>query len=226
MQVRYDTPPAHGPGILAVNEIFHSIQGESSFAGMPCVFVRLAWCNLRCVWCDTEYAFHEGRPMSFDEILAAVASHGCRTVEITGGEPLVQPQVLPLMKRLCDDGYEVLLETGGSLDIGGVDPRVRRIVDFKCPGSGMEHKNLWSNAALMTPRDEAKFVIADRADYDWSKRMIAERGLAGRCPILMSGVFGALEPVTLAEWILADRLEVRFQLQAHKYIWHPERRGV
>lgn len=211
---------------LVINEIFHSIQGESSFAGMPCVFVRLTWCNIRCTYCDTAYAFEEGAPMSVDEIVAKVASFGCRRVEVTGGEPLFQPGVHALMERLCDDGYEVLIETGGSLDISGVDPRVRRIVDFKCPSSGMEKKNLWRNAAALAPTDEVKFVIGDRADYEWSKARIAEHGLAGRCPILMSVVFGKLEPVELAGWILEDRLDVRFQLQMHKYIWDPEKRGV
>ena len=219
------------PGTLAkpslvINEIFHSIQGESSFAGMPCVFVRLTWCNIRCTYCDTEYAFHEGKEMTVGEIVAAVEAYGCRRVEVTGGEPLFQENVHPLMKRLCDGGYEVLLETGGSLDISGVDPRVRRIVDFKCPSSGMEKKNLWANAALLTPRDEVKFVIGDRRDYEWSKAKIAEHGLAGRCPVLMSVVFGKLEPAALSEWILADKLDVRFQLQIHKYIWEPARRGV
>ncbi len=214
------------PGSLVINEIFHSIQGESSLAGMPCVFVRLTYCNIRCTYCDTAYAFYEGTPMTLDAIVAAVEAYGCRRVEITGGEPLFQPEVLPLMRRLCDAGYEVLLETGGSLDVAQVDPRVRRIVDFKCPSSGMEKKNLWSIAGTLTSRDEVKFVIGDRADYEWSKRKMAEHGLASRSPVLMSVVFGKLEPVALSEWILADRLDVRFQLQMHKYIWHPERKGV
>jgi 7-carboxy-7-deazaguanine synthase len=211
---------------LVINEIFHSIQGESSFAGMPCVFVRLTYCNIRCTYCDTEYAFYEGKPMSIDEVFSVVEAYGCRRVEVTGGEPLVQPEVHPLMVRLCDAGYEVLLETGGSLDISIVDPRVRRIVDFKCPSSAMEKKNLWANADVLTPRDEVKFVIGDRQDYEWSKDKIALHGLAAKCPILMSVVFGKLEPVTLSEWILEDKLDVRFQLQMHKYIWHPEKRGV
>ena len=211
---------------LVINEIFHSIQGESSFAGMPCVFVRLTWCNIRCTYCDTEYAFEEGKPMTIEEIVSAVESYGCRRVEVTGGEPLFQEGVHPLMRRLCDAGYEVLLETGGSLDISTVDPRVRRIVDFKCPSSAMVKKNLWSNAAHLRATDEVKFVIGDREDYDWAKERIAEHGLGAKSPVLMSVVFGKLEPVTLSEWILADRLEVRFQLQMHKYIWDPEKRGV
>jgi 7-carboxy-7-deazaguanine synthase len=218
--------PPISPGSLVVNEIFHSIQGESGFAGMPCVFVRLTYCNLRCAYCDTEYAFFEGTAMTLDDIVAAAGAYGCRRVEITGGEPLFQPEVHPLMKRFCDAGYEVLLETGGSIDISNVDSRVRRIVDFKCPSSGMEKENFWMNAGLLTPRDEVKFVIGDRADFEWAKATMAEYGLAGKCPVLMSVVFGALEPVTLAGWILEDRLDVRFQLQMHKYIWHPEKRGV
>lgn len=214
------------PGSLVINEIFHSIQGESSFAGMPCVFVRLTYCNIRCTWCDTEYSFYEGKPMTLDAIIGAVEAYGCRRVEITGGEPLFQPEVLPLMRRLCDAGYEVLLETGGSLDVAPVDPRVRRIVDFKCPSSGMEKKNLWSIAGHLTPLDEVKFVIGDREDYEWSKRKIAEYQLTSKSPVLMSVVFGKLEPITLSEWILADRLDVRFQLQMHKYIWHPDMKGV
>lgn len=211
---------------LVINEIFHSIQGESSFTGLPTVFVRLTYCNIRCTYCDTEYAFYEGKPMTLDEIVSAVEAYRCRRVEITGGEPLFQPAVHPLMTRLCDAGHEVLLETGGSMDISGVDPRVRRIVDFKCPSSGMEKKNLWANAGLLSARDEVKFVIGDRGDYEWSKEKIAEHGIAGKCPLLMSVVFGKLEPVALSEWILADGLDVRFQLQLHKYIWHPEKRGV
>lgn len=218
--------PEHVPSTLVINEIFHSIQGESSFAGMPCVFVRLTYCNIRCSYCDTEYAFYEGKRMTLDEIVAAVEAYGCKRVEVTGGEPLWQEEVQPLMKRLCDAGYEVLLETGGSLDISTCDPRVRRIVDFKCPSSRMERHNLWSIAAHLNARDEVKFVIGDRADYEWSKAKIAEHRLAEKSPILMSVVFGKLEPVTLSEWILEDRLEVRFQLQMHKFIWHPEQRGV
>ncbi len=164
--------------------------------------------------------------MSIGDVMEAVRGYSCRLVEVTGGEPLLQPGVFPLMERLCDDGYEVLLETGGSLDIGGVDPRVRRIVDFKCPSSGMMKKNLWGNVKHLRAGDEVKFVIGTMEDYEWAKQMIAEHDMGRRCPILMSAVFGALEPVRLAEWILADRLDVRFQLQMHKMIWSPERRGV
>ncbi len=194
--------------------------------GRPCTFVRLTYCNLRCSYCDTEYAFEEGKEMSTDEILSKVRSYGCRMVEITGGEPLYQPNVHGLMRRLCDEGYEVLIETGGSLDISPVDPRVKRIVDFKCPSSKMMKKNLWDNAQFLNEKDEVKFVIGNREDYDWSKRMILEHRLDQKCPILMSPVFGELAPADLAEWILEDKLDARLQLQLHKYIWHPETRGV
>lgn len=211
---------------LVINEIFHSIQGESSCMGMPCVFVRLTYCNLRCSYCDTAYAFEEGSPMTIGDILKAVDGYGCKLVEITGGEPLMQEAVHELMTSLADHGYEVLLETGGSLDISRVDPRVRRIVDFKCPSSGMTKKNMWENVGFLKPTDEVKFVIGDREDFEWSVREIRERAIDQRCPVLMSVVFGAVEPVTLAGWILESRVQVRFQLQMHKYIWEPATRGV
>ncbi len=214
------------PHTLVVNEIFHSIQGESSHMGRPCVFVRLTYCNIRCSYCDTEYAFYDGKEMLVDEILDVVRGLGCKLVELTGGEPLFQANVHELMARLCDEGYEVLLETGGSLDIGRVDPRVKRIVDFKCPSSGMMKKNLWENVEHLKETDEVKFVVGDREDYDWAKGMIQSHGIELRCPILMSVVFGKLEPIQLAEWVLEDKLNVRFQLQMHKYIWSPETRGV
>lgn len=211
---------------LVINEIFHSIQGESSHAGRSCVFVRLTYCNLRCSYCDTEYAFHEGTEMAVGNIVQQVKSHECPLVEVTGGEPLLQEGVHELMTLLCNDGFEVLLETGGSLDISFVDPRVKRIVDFKCPSSGMMKKNLWSNVGQLRPIDEVKFVIGNREDFDWSVNAISEHGLQDRCPVLMSVVFGVLEPVVLAEWILESKLNARFQLQMHKYIWEPEARGV
>jgi len=211
---------------LVVNEIFYSIQGESSYAGKPCVFVRLTYCNLRCSYCDTAYAFHEGVAMELDEILQRVKAYACPLVEITGGEPLFQPGVHRLMKLLCDHGYETLLETGGSLDIGGVDSRVKRIVDFKCPGSGMMKSNLWSNAERLTRNDEVKFVIGSREDFDWSVEMIRLHEIDRRCPVVMSVVFGVLLPRLLAEWILEAGLGVRMQLQMHKFIWEPETRGV
>jgi 7-carboxy-7-deazaguanine synthase len=214
------------PPTLKINEIFHSIQGESTHAGRPCVFVRLTYCNLRCNYCDTEYAFTEGRDMSIADIIKGIRAYDCNIVEITGGEPLVQSNVHHLMKQLCDEGHEVLLETGGSLDISDVDLRVKRIVDFKCPSSAMAGKNLWENVRHLKETDEVKFVIGDRLDYEWAKEMVVEYKLLHRCPILLSVVFNKLEPVQLAEWILEDRLDVRMQLQLHKYIWHPEMRGV
>jgi len=211
---------------LVVNEIFHSIQGESSHSGRPCVFVRLTYCNLRCSYCDTAYAFYEGKELSLDEIVGIIRGFGCRLVEITGGEPLLQPNVHQLMTSLCNEGYEVMLETGGSLDIGDVDPRVKRIVDFKCPSSNMVAKNDWGNVARLRKGDEVKFVIANREDYEWSKKALVERGIPDRCDVLMSAVFHELEPVQLVEWILEDRLNVRFQIQLHKIVWSPETRGV
>ncbi len=216
----------HSPGTLVVNEIFHSIQGESSYMGRPCVFIRLTYCNLRCSYCDTEYAFYEGKEMTIDEIVHIVHGYQCRLVEVTGGEPLWQVNVHDLLKRLCDENFEVLLETGGSLSIARVDSHVRRIVDFKCPSSSMMKKNLWENTQYLRSSDEVKFVIGDREDYEWAKQMIEEHKINERCPILMSVVFGELEPISLAEWILADKLNVRFQLQMHKFIWSPETRGV
>ena len=220
-----EKPRQSRPNILVINEIFHSIQGESSHMGRPCVFVRLTYCNLRCVWCDTEYAFYEGKEMSVEEILDVVRRYDCQLVEITGGEPLLQENVHQLMKLLCDQGFEVLLETGGSLDITKVDPRVNRIVDFKCPSSGMMGRNRWENADSLTRKDEVKFVVGTREDYEWSKEMISSRSLNKKCPVLMSPVFGT-ETLRLAEWILDDKLDVRFQLQMHKYIWSPETKGV
>jgi len=217
-----DLPPAER---LRLTEIFHSIQGESTRAGRPCVFVRLTGCQMRCRWCDTEYAFHGGSWWTVDEILDEVARLGCPLVEVTGGEPLLQPGVLPLMERLADAGYEVLLETGGGLDIAPVDARVHRIVDVKCPGSGEAEANRWENLDLLTARDEVKFVLADEADYRWAREVVAERGLEAVCPVLFSAVAGSLEPRSLAEWILRDRLPVRFQIQVHKLLWG-DRPGV
>ena len=210
---------------LRVTEIFHSIQGESTFAGRPCVFVRLTGCQMRCRWCDTEYAFHGGAWRTVEEVLDEVAGHGCPLVEVTGGEPLLQPAALPLMSALADRGHEVLLETGGGLDIGGVDPRVRRIVDVKCPGSGEAGANRWENLDLLRPTDEVKLVLSSEEDYLWARRVIGERRLAERCPVLLSPVWGELEPTRLAEWILRDGLSVRFQLQVHKLLWG-DRPGV
>lgn len=215
---------------LKVNEIFFSIQGESTQAGRPCVFIRLTYCNLRCTYCDTEYAFYEGRDMTLTDIIREVRTHACRTVEVTGGEPLLQEPVFALMTRLCDDGFEVLLETGGSLDISRVDSRVRTIMDIKCPSSGMDRKNRLENLSLLRPQDEIKFVLGTRADYDWARHFIQTHQLA-ECTILFSPVFGMLEPVEIVDWILKDQLQasiplLRFQLQMHKFIWSPETRGV
>jgi 7-carboxy-7-deazaguanine synthase len=211
---------------LIINEIFYSIQGESTQAGRPCVFVRLTYCNLRCTYCDTAYAFTGGRAMSIDSIIEQVRSFGCSLVEVTGGEPLVQEESLRLMNRLCDEGFEVMLETGGSLDIGGVDPRVRRIVDVKCPSSGMAKSNLLGNLDLVRSGDEVKFVIGDREDFLFSVDVIRTYQLEQRCPVLLSPVFGVVTPLEISEWVLLHRLHARVQLQMHKYIWQPEARGV
>jgi len=211
---------------LVVNEIFHSIQGESRHAGRPCSFVRLAYCNLRCVWCDTAYAFDEGTETSVGEVLDRLAAFGTPYVLVTGGEPLAQPGVHDLIGALCETGHEVAVETGGSLDIAPVDRRVMIVLDLKCPGSGMLDRNRWANLDLLKPGDEVKFVIADRADYEWARGVLRERRLAGRHGLLLSPVHGALHPRLLAEWILEDRLPVRLQVQLHKYIWPPDRRGV
>ena len=213
--------------MLTINEIFHSIQGESTFAGRPCVFVRLTACDLRCRWCDTPYAFHEGRKMSVDDVVADVEARGCPTVEVTGGEPLLQPDVYPLMRRLLDAGKTVLIETGGHRSIADVPPGVIRIIDVKCPGSGESGKNDWSNFAHFTKTDEVKFVIADRGDYEFAKAIVVREHLPGRVnAVLFSPVHGELAPKQLSEWVIADRLDVRVQLQVHKFIWSPETRGV
>ncbi len=204
---------------LIVNEIFHSLQGESTRVGLPTVFIRLTGCPLRCTWCDTEHAFSGGDRRSIPEVLAQVATYGTRFVCVTGGEPLAQKSCLPLLTALCDAGYDVSLETSGALDISGVDPRVSRVVDLKAPGSGEAERNRWENLPFLTEHDELKLVLADRADYDWAKGVIAEHALDKRCPVLFSPVQGALSPTDLAAWILADRLPVRFQLQLHKLLW-------
>ena len=213
--------------MLKINEIFHSIQGESTKAGLPCIFVRLTYCNIRCVYCDTEYAFYEGDDRAIDDIISEVKTFNCRLVEITGGEPLVQENVHILMKQLCDLGYEVLIETGGSLPIEVIDKRVKVIMDLKTPYSKMEKRNRYENIQYLKPTDEVKFVIGSREDYDWVKEMISKYDLINRVEqVLLSPVFDKVENIQLAEWILKDKLNVRFQLQMHKYIWHPETRGV
>jgi 7-carboxy-7-deazaguanine synthase len=204
---------------LKISEIFYSLQGETSRTGLPTVFVRLTGCPLRCVWCDTAYSFSGGTLMSLPAILAEVARHPTQRVCVSGGEPLAQKNCLPLLTALCDAGCDVSLETSGALDVSGVDPRVSKIVDLKAPGSGEVERNLWSNLEHLTPHDELKLVLADRADYDWAVAQLRRHGLIGRCPILMAPVQGSLEPGTLADWILADGLPVRLQVQLHKLLW-------
>ncbi|HJU38011.1 MAG TPA: 7-carboxy-7-deazaguanine synthase QueE [Tahibacter sp.] len=207
---------------MRITEIFHSVQGEADAAGWPTVFVRLTGCPLRCVWCDTEYAFHGGEWRTIGEILATVDDYGVRHVCVTGGEPLAQKRCHALLTALCDRGYAVSLETSGALDVGQVDARVAKIVDLKAPGSGEEARNLWSNLAHVGARDQIKIVIADRADYEWARARVAEHDLAARCQVLFSPVHGKIAPRELAQWILADRLPVRFQVQLHKLLWGEE----
>lgn len=204
---------------LRINEIFHSLQGEADAVGFPTVFVRLTGCPLRCQYCDTAYAFHEGDWLDLDEVLERVASFDARHVCVTGGEPLAQPACRVLLARLCDAGYEVSLETSGALDISQVDTRVHRVVDVKTPGSGESARNRLENLPLLTPRDQLKFVICSREDFDWSKRFVEENALAARCQVLFSPSYTELAPAMLADWILAERLPVRFQLQLHKVLW-------
>lgn len=211
--------PADISATLRITEIFHSIQGESTRVGVPSVFVRLTGCPLRCTWCDTAYAFTGGKAMTVDEVLQEVATHECRTVCVTGGEPLAQKACLDLLTALCDCGYSVSLETSGALDVSGVDSRVSKIVDLKAPDSGETDKNLWENLQYLTPRDELKLVLASAGDYAWASKVLKERRLDAICGVLFSPVQGQLEPGQLAEWILRDRLPVRFQLQLHKILW-------
>ena len=211
---------------LTVNEIFYSIQGEATHSGRPCAFVRLTGCDLRCGWCDTEYAFHEGSPLPIQEIVGRVSRYGCELVEITGGEPLLQPATPTLVRELLDAGYEVLVETGGHRDIGVLDPRARVIMDLKCPGSGEEGHNRWENLRHLGREDALKFVVADRPDYLWARDVIRQRGLEERCELFLSPVHEALKPEVLAAWMLEDRVPARLQLQIHKFLWGPDRRGV
>jgi len=217
---------------VRITEIFHSIQGESTRAGLPCTFVRLTGCPLRCVWCDTAYAFHGGTRMTIDRVLETVAEMGCRLVEITGGEPLLQPGAAVLAERLLDGGYTVLVETSGAVDVSVLDDRVHRIMDLKCPGSGEEHRNLWSNLDHLTRRDEVKFVVADLADFEWAAAVVRRHRLDERVrdrslgALLVSPVWGMEELEELAAAILASGLPLRFQTQLHKHIWGPDRAGV
>jgi 7-carboxy-7-deazaguanine synthase len=213
--------------VLTVHEIYLSVQGESTYVGRPCVFVRLTACDLRCAWCDTAYAFTGGRKMTVDDVIAAVRSLNCSLVELTGGEPLLQPEAIPLMQRLVDEGFEVLLETGGHLPIDQVPAGVHAIIDVKCPGSGEASKMLWPNLELVTRDHEVKFVIADRTDYEYARKVIATHQLGARAgAVLLSPVHGVQRADELVRWMLEDHVPARLQIQAHKYIWTPETRGV
>jgi 7-carboxy-7-deazaguanine synthase len=213
-------------GTLLIHEIYRSLQGESTFAGLPCVFIRLTACNLRCVYCDTPHAFVQGEVLEPDRIIARALEMGDNLVEVTGGEPLLQPEVYSLMTRLADAGKTVLLETSGAIDTSAVDPRVRIILDVKTPGSGEVAANEWGNLARLKATDEVKFVVCDRADFDWSADVIRTHGLCEVCPVLVSASFGQVNPTELAAWVLESRLPIRLQLQQHKILWHPAARGV
>ncbi len=214
------------PGELLIHEIYRSVQGESTFAGLPCVFVRTAVCDSRCKWCDTPHAFTQGERMTRAAVLAKALAYDCPLVEITGGEPLLQPEVLPLMAELCDAGRTVLLETSGAHDVGPVDRRVHVIMDLKCPDSGECDRNFWPNLDRLKPTDQIKFVIASRRDWEWTASIVREHHLDERFTVLVSTAFGAVTPRDLAEWLLASGLNLRMQLQMHKYIWDPAARGV
>lgn len=228
-------PARAAPGaepFLRITEIFHSIQGESTWAGVPCTFVRLTGCPLRCVWCDTAYAFHGGERMTLREIVDRVREIGTPVVEVTGGEPLAHPNAFPLVRALLDEGFTVLVETSGAFDVAPLDPRAHKVMDLKCPGSGECDRNLWANLDHLTDRDEVKFVVKDRADYEWMRDVIRERGLDARVgrgtlrALLVSPVWGEIDLEALTGWILEDRLPVRFQVQLHKIVWGPTRTGV
>ena len=211
---------------LKVNEIYYSIQGESSFSGLPCIFVRLTYCNLRCSYCDTEYAFYEGKNLEINQIIEKVNSFKCNLVEITGGEPLLQNDCIKLIEELEKNNKRVLIETGGSLTIKNISKKTHIILDLKCPSSKMEHKNLWDNLNYIKKTDEVKFVIGNKSDYNWSKKIINKYNLENKCLILMSPVFGEIDNKKIIEWILKDNLNVRFQIQLHKKIWDKDKKGV
>ena len=211
---------------LKVNEIYFSIQGESTYAGRPCIFIRLTYCNLRCTYCDTEYAFYKGKDMAISEIMNEIKQWNCHLVEVTGGEPLFQDECIKLLNEILKENYEVMLETGGSLPISKVPEEIIKIVDFKCPSSGMKKHNLWLIVEDLMNHDEVKFVIGNREDYEWAKEKIEEYQLSEKCTILLSPIFNKIDPEMIVEWILEDSLPVRFQMQIHKYIWKPEKKGV
>lgn len=225
---RHRLRPLEGkpPGTLVIHEIYRSLQGESTFAGLPCVFIRLTACHLRCGYCDTPHAFAEGGVLGLDEVIARALELGDDLVELTGGEPLLQPEAYPLMARLADAGKTVLLETSGAVDTSAVDPRVRIILDIKTPGSGEADANVWSNLGRLKPIDEVKVVVCDRRDFDWAVAIVREHRLYERCPVLFGAAFGSVSPTELAAWILESRLPVRLQLQQHKILWDPAARGV
>ena len=211
---------------LKINEIYYSLQGESTYSGCPCIFIRLTYCNLRCSYCDTEYAFYDGKDMEITDIMSEIKRWDCNLVEVTGGEPLFQNECIDLLNELVNSNYEVMLETGGSLSISDAPKKVVKIVDFKCPSSGMVKKNLWSIVDDLQAHDEVKFVIGNREDFDWAKDRITEYSLDKICTLLFSPTFGEIDPQQIVEWILAENLPVRMQLQMHKMIWSPEEKGV
>ena len=211
---------------LKINEIYFSVQGESSYSGLPCIFIRLTYCNLRCTYCDSEYSFYDGKKMKIDEILKEIKKYSCNLVEVTGGEPLLQKNCINLLNELIKNNYDVLLETSGSLSISDVPNKVINIIDFKCPSSKMDSKNMWDNINYLKKNDEIKFVIGDRIDYEWTKQKIEEFKLNQICDILISPVYGEIEPKEIVKWILEDNLKVRFQIQMHKEIWSADKKGV
>ena len=211
---------------LKINEIYFSVQGESSFSGLPCIFIRLTYCNLRCTYCDSEYSFYDGKKMKIDEILKEIKKYSCNLVEVTGGEPLLQKNCINLLNELIKNKYDVLLETSGSLSISDVPNKVINIIDFKCPSSKMDNKNMWDNINYLKKNDEIKFVIGNRIDYEWTKQKIEEFKLNKICDILISPVYGEIEPKEIVKWILEDNLKVRFQIQMHKEIWPADKKGV
>ena len=211
---------------LKINEIYFSVQGESSYSGLPCIFIRLTYCNLRCTYCDSEYSFYDGKKMKIDEILKEIKKYSCNLVEVTGGEPLLQKNCINLLNELIKNNYDVLLETSGSLSISDVPDKVINIIDFKCPSSKMDSKNMWDNINYLKKNDEIKFVIGDRIDYEWTKKKIEEYKLNQICDILISPVYGEIEPKEIVKWILEDNLKVRFQIQMHKEIWPADKKGV